>query len=147
MFTIELDLKWGMNCFMIRLSIHRHIPPHEDRIVRYGNLPPYGADNPYSTSHGHVHVPTLWRNVHNPMHGAPSFEASGPLVNGSFNPAFLRGTVEGNPRLGVAVDNQNSWVESSQRIPGFEGTASPPKYSSAQTLNLTHRTIIWKTNT
>ncbi|TXG61012.1 hypothetical protein EZV62_012375 [Acer yangbiense] len=113
---------------------HLHIPPLEERIVRYGNLPPYGADNPYPTSHGPVHAPTLWRNVHNPMHGAPSFEASGPLVNGSFNPAFLRGTVEGNPRLGVGVDNQNSWVESSQRIPGFEGTATPPEYSSAQTI-------------
>ncbi|KAL5773117.1 hypothetical protein ACOSQ2_013041 [Xanthoceras sorbifolium] len=113
---------------------HLHIPP-EERILRYGNLP-YGADNLYPVSHGHVHAPTLWRNVHNPMHGAPSFEASGPLVNGSINPAFLRGTVEGNPRFGVGVDNQNSWVESSQRIPGFDGMATPPEYSSGQVLKL-----------
>ncbi|XP_044471908.1 uncharacterized protein LOC123200658 [Mangifera indica] len=105
---------------------HMHVHPPEER-VRYGNFP-YGGDNLQPASHGHVHTHSLWQNVQNPMHGAPSYEASTPIVNGSINPAFIRGTVDGNPRLGVGLDNQNSWVESSTKVQGFDGTGTPTEY-------------------
>ncbi|KAJ4709366.1 Kinase family protein [Melia azedarach] len=120
----------------VAATSHLHIASPEERVVRYGNYP-YGADNMYPVSHGHVPAQNLWRNVQNPMHGVPTYEGSGSLINGSINPAFLRGAVEGNLRFGVGVDNQNSWVESSQRVPGFEGAATPPEYyyGQAQRLN------------
>ncbi|XWS52178.1 hypothetical protein CRYUN_Cryun11dG0044600 [Craigia yunnanensis] len=106
-----------------------HIPP-EERGVRYGNYPyPYGGDNVYQASHGHghVHAQSLWRNVQNPIHGAPAYEASGlpQQVNDAVNSAFLKGPAEGSARLCVATDNQNPWVESSQMMLGFDGTAVP----------------------
>ncbi|XVE98732.1 hypothetical protein REPUB_Repub03eG0133600 [Reevesia pubescens] len=102
-------------------SPHLHIPP-EERGVRYGNYPyPYGGDSVYQASHGHVHVQSLWRNVQNPTHGAPAYEASGlpQQVNGPVNSAYLKGPAEGSARLYVATDNQNPLVESSR------GTAVP----------------------
>ncbi|XP_022732489.1 uncharacterized protein LOC111286662 [Durio zibethinus] len=106
-----------------------HIPP-EERGVRYGNYPyPYGGDNVYQASHGHVHVhaQSLWRNIQNPTHGAPAYEASGlpQQVNSAVSSAFLKGPAEGSARLCVAIDNQNPWVESSQKMLGFDGTAVP----------------------
>ncbi|XP_022755398.1 uncharacterized protein LOC111303416 [Durio zibethinus] len=109
-------------------SSHLHISP-EEYGVRYGNYPyPYVGDNVYQASHGHVHVQSLWRNVQNPIHGGPAYEASGlppQQVNGAVNSAFLKGLAEGSARLCVATDNQNPWVESSQKLLGFDGTAVP----------------------
>ncbi|OMO91503.1 Phox/Bem1p [Corchorus capsularis] len=108
-------------------SSHLQIPP-EERGVRYGNYPyPYGADNVYPGSHGHAHTQSLWRNVQNPIHGTPPYEASGlpQQVNGTANSVFLKGPVEGSARLCVGIDNQSSWVESPQKMPGFDGTAVP----------------------
>ncbi|XVF70054.1 hypothetical protein PTKIN_Ptkin11bG0130500 [Pterospermum kingtungense] len=106
-------------------SPHPHIPP-EERGMRYGNYPyPYGGDNVYQASHGHVQ--SLWRNAQNPVHGSPTYEASGlpQQVNGAVNPAFLKGPAEGSARLCVATNNQNPWIESSQKILGFDGTSVP----------------------
>ncbi|KAL9442453.1 hypothetical protein AB3S75_020877 [Citrus x aurantiifolia] len=111
---------------------HLHTPSAEERVVRYGNFP-YGADTIYPVSHGHATAQNLWRNVQNPIHVTPSLEASGPVINGSITPAYLRGAVEGNPRIAVGVDSPNSWIDPSQRVPGFEGTATPPEYYYSQT--------------
>ncbi|XVF34254.1 hypothetical protein REPUB_Repub18cG0043600 [Reevesia pubescens] len=111
----------------VAASPHLHISPDE-RGVRYGNYPyPYGGDNVYQASHRHAHAQSLWRNIQNPTHGAPAYEAPGLLqqVNGAVNSAFLKGPVEGSARLCVATDNQNPWVESSQKMLGFDGTAVP----------------------
>ncbi|XP_039063143.1 uncharacterized protein LOC120207797 isoform X1 [Hibiscus syriacus] len=108
-------------------SPHLQISP-EEHGVRYGNYPyPYGGDNIYQAPHGHVHAQSLWRNVQNPTHGATAYEASGlaEQINGAFNSAHLKGLVEGSSTLCVATDNQNPWVESSQKMPGFNGTAVP----------------------
>ncbi|XP_022753369.1 uncharacterized protein LOC111301727 isoform X2 [Durio zibethinus] len=108
-------------------SPHLHIPP-EERGVRYGNYPyPYGGDNVYQAPHGHVHAQSLWRNIQNPIHGAPAYEASGvpQQVNDAVNSAFLKGPGEGSARLCVTTDNQNPWVESSQKMLGFDGIAVP----------------------
>lgn len=104
-----------------------HIPPPEESGIRYGNHPfAYGGDNLYP-AHGHVPGLALWRNVQNPMNVAPSYEASNapPQVNGKINPGFPRGTWEGSPRFCIGVDNQNPWVESSQKMLGFDGKAVP----------------------
>ncbi|XVE80017.1 hypothetical protein DITRI_Ditri14bG0104900 [Diplodiscus trichospermus] len=107
-------------------SPHLHIPP-EERGVQYGNYSyPYGGDNVYQASHGHIHAQSLWRNVQNPIHGAPAYEASSlpQQVNGAVKSALLKGPAEGSA-MRVATDNQNPLVESSQRIIGFDGTAIP----------------------
>ncbi|GMJ07188.1 hypothetical protein like AT5G57610 [Hibiscus trionum] len=108
-------------------STHTHIPLEEGG-VRYGNYPhPYGGDNIYQASHGHVHVHAqpLWRNVQSPTHGALPYEVSGlpQQVSAAVNSTFLKGRAEGSARLCVATDNQNPWVESSQKMLGFDGTA------------------------
>lgn len=112
-----------------------HIPPPEEIGVRYGNHPfAYGGDNLYPT--GHVPGHTLWRNVQNPMHVAPPYEASNapPQVNGKVNSGFPRGTWEGSPRF--CNDNQSPWVESSQKMLGFDGKAVPDyAYGHALKLN------------
>ncbi|XP_039019010.1 uncharacterized protein LOC120150400 isoform X2 [Hibiscus syriacus] len=110
-------------------SPHLQIPP-EERGVRYGNYPyPHGGDHAYQSPHVHVHAhaQSLWRNVQNPTHGAPAYEASGlpEQVNGAFNSAQLKGLVEGSSKLCVTTDGQNPWVESSQKMLGFNETAVP----------------------
>ncbi|KAK9931852.1 hypothetical protein M0R45_019108 [Rubus argutus] len=56
---------------------HVHIPPAEDRGVRYGNLPyAYGGDNLYPVSHGHAPGHAAWRNVQSTMHAVPPYDAS-----------------------------------------------------------------------
>ncbi|KAE8672039.1 Serine/threonine protein kinase, putative isoform 5 [Hibiscus syriacus] len=108
-------------------SLHLQISP-EEWGVRYGNYPyPYGGDNVYQSPHGRVHAQSLSRNVQNPTHGASAYEASSlpERVNGAFNSAHLKGWVEGSSTLCVATGGQNPWVESSQKIPGFNGTAVP----------------------
>lgn len=117
---------------------HLHMLPPEERVVRYGNFPyAYGTENLYPTSHGHGHAQTSWRNAQNSMHGALSYEAPGATshVNGTVNPAFLRGTVEGSQRVGIGMDSQHPWVESSQKILAFDGTSSP-EYSHGHALKL-----------
>ncbi|XWS28073.1 hypothetical protein CRYUN_Cryun25bG0034400 [Craigia yunnanensis] len=122
-------------------SPHLHIPP-EERGVWYGNYPyAYGGDHVYQASHGHVHAQSLWRNVQNPIHGAPAYEVSGLLqqVNDTVNSAFLKGPAEGSARLCVATDNQNPWVESSQKRLGFDGTAVPDNaYAHPLKVNVGH---------
>ncbi|KAK9275174.1 hypothetical protein L1049_022435 [Liquidambar formosana] len=106
---------------------HIHIPALEERPVRYGNLPyAYGTDNLYQVPHGHAAAHASWRNVQNPMHGAPSYEVSSSShqANGTVSPVFLRGTLEGSPRFCLG-DNQNPWVESSQKMVGFDGPGTP----------------------
>ncbi|KAK8661057.1 hypothetical protein V6N13_051959 [Hibiscus sabdariffa] len=108
-------------------SPHQQIPP-EEHGVRYGNYPyPYGGDNVYQAPHGNVHAQSLWRNVQNPTHGPPAYEAPGlpEQVNGAFNSAHLKGMVEGGSTLCVATDGQNPWVGSSKKMLGFNGTAVP----------------------
>ncbi|KAH7544629.1 hypothetical protein FEM48_Zijuj01G0005900 [Ziziphus jujuba var. spinosa] len=116
-----------------------HVPPPEESGIRYGNHPfVYGGDNLYP-AHGHVPGHVLWRNAQNPMNAAPSYEASNapPQVNGKVNPVFPRGTWEGSPRFCIGVDNQNPWVESSQKMLGFDGKAVPDyAYGHALKVNL-----------
>ncbi|KAL4304282.1 hypothetical protein GQ457_10G005290 [Hibiscus cannabinus] len=114
-------------------SSHLQMPPEECG-VRYGNYPfPYGGDNVYQAPHGHghghvhVHAQSLWRNVHSPTHVAPAYEASGlpEQINGAFNSAHLKGLVEGSSMHCVATDDHKPWIESSQKMLGFNGTAVP----------------------
>ncbi|KAE8718778.1 Serine/threonine protein kinase, putative isoform 3 [Hibiscus syriacus] len=105
-------------------SSHLQISP-EERGVRYGNYPyPYGGDNSHQAPHGrgHAHAQSLGRNIQNPTHGAPAYEASGlpEQINGAFNSAQLKGLVEGS-----STHSQNPWVDSSQKMLGFNGTAVP----------------------
>ncbi|CAK9156649.1 unnamed protein product [Ilex paraguariensis] len=112
----------------VGIGSHIHTPPQEDRGVRYGNLPyAHGVDNLYQVSHGHLPAHALVRNAHDPVHGAPTYDASGlpQLANVSVSPGFIRGPLEGSPRLQVGAENQNLWVESSQKIMGFDGSAAP----------------------
>ncbi|XP_048227623.1 uncharacterized protein LOC8277895 isoform X2 [Ricinus communis] len=117
---------------------HLHIPPSEERAVRYGNFAyGYGTENPYPISHGHLHPQTLWRNVQNPVHGTPYDTSSATSqVNGTVNPALLRGTLEGSQRTGNDLDNMHSRLESAQKILGFDGTTAP-EYSYGHSLKLT----------
>lgn len=120
---------------------HVHIPPAEDRGVRYGNLPyAYGGDNLYPVSQGHAPGHAAWRNVQSTMHAVPPYDASNsaPQVNGSVNPGYLRH--EGSPSFCIAVDNQNLGVESSQKVLGFDGK-TVPDYSYGQALNLNPNTL------
>ncbi|XP_061994144.1 uncharacterized protein LOC133712085 [Rosa rugosa] len=120
---------------------HVHIPPVEDRGVPYGNLPyAYGGDNVYPVSHGHAPGHGVWRNVHSTLHPVPPYDASNsaPQINGSVNPGYLRH--EGSPRFCIAADNQNLWVESSQKVLGFDGR-SVSDYSYGQALNLNPNTL------
>ncbi|KAM7266816.1 hypothetical protein ACFE04_008982 [Oxalis oulophora] len=107
----------------VAASPHLHLPPHEERGTRYGNIPyAYGGDNGnYLVSHGHGQP--VWRNPQNPLHTNPSYEmiSANHLVNNSVNPAYLRG----DPRFNVGVDNQNPWFESSQKIMGKDGVVGP----------------------
>ncbi|KAM1172664.1 hypothetical protein ACFX2I_022729 [Malus domestica] len=114
-----------------------HIAPVEERGVRYGNLPyAYGGDNIYLGSHGHAPGHAVWRNVQIPMHAAPPHEASvsAPQVNGSVNVGYFRR--EDSPRFSIALDNQNIWVDSSQKMLGLEGKAVPPDYSYGHAVKL-----------
>lgn len=121
----------------VAASHHLHVPLPDERAVRYGNFPyAYGADSLYPMSHGHSHPQNLWRNVQNPVHSTP-YETSGttPQVNGTVNPALLRGTMEGGQRVVTSMDNQHSRIESSPKILGFDGTTTPD-YSYGHPLKL-----------
>lgn len=90
-----------------------------------GNAPyTYGADNAYQVPHGHIPTQPPWRNVHSPMQGGPSYEASvsSQIVNGSVPMGFIRGAMEGSPTLRTGLENQNPWGESSQKVVGFDGS-------------------------
>lgn len=118
---------------------HVHIPPHEERGIRYGNLPyGYGGDNLYPVPHGNVPGHALWRN--NSQHVAAPFEASSSpqQVNGAANVGFLRR--EGSPRYCVGMDNHIPRAESSQKMLGFDGTAMP-EYSYGHALKLNPNTF------
>lgn len=118
------------------------LPSAEERGVRYGNPPyAYGTDNVYQVPHGHIPSQSLWRNVHGPLQGGPSYETpvSSQLVNGSLPMGFIRGAVEGSPRVRTGLENQNPWAESSQKIAGFDGSLMPD-YSHIQAVKLTPNT-------
>lgn len=126
-----------------------HIPSVDDRGARHGNLPyVYGADSLYHVPNVQAPSPspapapapghTLWRHAHNPLHGAPSYEVATlpQLVNGTVTPASVRGALDTSPRFCIGADNQNSWVESSQKMAGFDGSAVPcNSYGHALKLN------------
>ncbi|XP_028773655.1 uncharacterized protein LOC114730716 [Neltuma alba] len=104
----------------VATTAHPQIPPLEERSVRYGNPPPYGADSHYPVTHGHVPGLAFWRNTPAPLRIGPSNEASSPpqQLNGVVN-AGIRG--EGSPRIYVGADNQSPWVDSSHKMPGHDG--------------------------
>lgn len=107
-----------------------HIPSVDERGARYGNFPyVYGADNLYQTANGHAPAHNLRRHVHNPLHGAPSYEvcAAPQLANGT-STGFVRGTLDGSPRFCIGTENQNPLVESSQKMMGFDGSAFPGNF-------------------
>lgn len=120
---------------------HLHVPSAEERAVRYGNYSyAHGADNVYPVSHGHGHPQTLWRNIPNHVSGAPSYEASGlpPQVNGTVNPTLLRAPAEGSTRFRIGLDNQNPWIDQSQKMLGYDGISVPePSYVHPSKLNPT----------
>ncbi|KAI3827600.1 hypothetical protein L1987_01678 [Smallanthus sonchifolius] len=80
-----------------------------DQAMATGFLNGYVAENLYHASpHGHVPANALWRNGQSPIHGHPSYEASGApkQENGTFNPGFVRTTTDYGPRLPVGIENQ-----------------------------------------
>ncbi|XP_042060493.1 uncharacterized protein LOC121804860 [Salvia splendens] len=102
-----------------------HLSPAEERSARFGNAPyTYGTDNVYQVPHGHIPTQPLWRNVHSPLQGGPSYETpvSSQLVNGSIPMGFIRGALEGSPRVRTGLENQSPWAESSQKVVGFDGS-------------------------
>ncbi|XP_047948033.1 uncharacterized protein LOC125194071 isoform X1 [Salvia hispanica] len=102
-----------------------HLPPAEERSARFGNAPyTYGTDNVYQVPHGHIPTQPLWRNVHSPLQGGPSYETpvSSQLVNGSIPMGFIRGALEGSPRVRTGLENQSPWAESSQKVVGYDGS-------------------------
>ncbi|XP_030535626.1 uncharacterized protein LOC115744540 isoform X1 [Rhodamnia argentea] len=105
------------------VAAHLHIPLPEEYYVRYGNVPP---DSMYTVSHGHVPPHGMWRNVQNPVYGAPPYETSGTpqLINGAVSPVFLH-TPEESPRLVRAIDNQTISPQSSPNALAFDGNAIP----------------------
>ncbi|KAG8367700.1 hypothetical protein BUALT_Bualt16G0100300 [Buddleja alternifolia] len=117
------------------------LPSMEERGVRYGNSPyAYGNDNLYQVqNHGHIPSQTVWRNVHGQLQGGPTYEASvsSQIVNGSVAMGFVRGTVESSPRLRTGLENQNPWIESSQKLVGFDGSSQVADYSHSQAVKLT----------
>ncbi|KAL8461333.1 hypothetical protein ACS0TY_032712 [Phlomoides rotata] len=117
-------------------------PSAEERGVRYGNPPfAYGTDNVYQVPHGHITPQPQWRNVHSPLQGGPSYEASASsqLVNGSVPMGFIRGAMEGSPRVRTGLENQSPWAESSQKVMGFDGSLFP-EYSPIQGVKFTPNT-------
>ncbi|KAH0652234.1 hypothetical protein KY289_029912 [Solanum tuberosum] len=115
-----------------------HLPSTEDRGVRYGNSPyAYGPDTAYQVPQANMPAHSLWRNIQNPSHGGPSYEVgnSPQLVNGSASPGFVRGIMENIPRLQSGMENQNAWLDSSQKNMVFDGV-SIPEYSLAPSQNL-----------
>ncbi|PHT42211.1 hypothetical protein CQW23_16236 [Capsicum baccatum] len=114
-----------------------HLPSMEDRAVRYGNPSyAYGPDTSYQVPQANMPAHPLWRNVQSPSHGGLSYEVANPpqLVNGSAGPGFVRGIVENSPRLQSGMENQNSWLDSSQKKMGFDGF-SMTEYSLAPSQN------------
>ncbi|XP_022867591.1 uncharacterized protein LOC111387282 [Olea europaea var. sylvestris] len=100
-----------------------HVPSLDEHGVHCSNLPcTYGADNVYQVPRGHVPLHALWRNGHAPLLGGPSYETPvlAQLANGSVSTGFIRGTVDGSPRLRTELENQNPWVESPQKLVGFD---------------------------
>ncbi|KAJ7955758.1 Kinase family protein [Quillaja saponaria] len=120
---------------------HLHIPPPEEHAMRYATPPySYGGDNHYPVSHGHAPGHALWRYMPTPVHIGQSYEVSSPSMqmNGTISPRFIRG--DGSPRFCTGGDTPNSFVEPSQRILGFDGTAIS-EYPYAHALKLNPNTI------
>nr|XP_016458762.1 PREDICTED: uncharacterized protein LOC107782390 isoform X3 [Nicotiana tabacum] len=115
-----------------------HLPSMDDRGVRYGNPPyAYGPDAAYQVPQANMPAHSLWRNVQSPSQGGPSYEVANPpqLVNGSASPGFVRGIMESSSRLQAGMENQNAWLDSSQKRVGFDGF-SVPEYSYVPAQNL-----------
>ncbi|KAI7727448.1 hypothetical protein M8C21_023130, partial [Ambrosia artemisiifolia] len=84
----------------------------------------YGGENIYHASpHGHVSANSLWRNGQGPVHGHPSYEASGvpKQENGAFNHGFVRTTMDYSHRVPVGVETQ-----SHQHLPAEPLQFMPP---------------------
>lgn len=108
----------------------------------HGNSPyAYGNDNVYQVPHGHITPQPQWRNVHSQLQAGPSYDpsVSSQLVNGSVPMGFIRGAMEGSPRVRTGLENQNPWAESSQKVMGFDGSLMP-EYSHMQAVKFTPNT-------
>ncbi|KAJ4827780.1 hypothetical protein Tsubulata_021254 [Turnera subulata] len=85
----------------------------------------HGSENIYPIPHGQPQAHSLWKNVPNPMHGAPFQEASSttPLMNGTVNQSFTGGTGGFRHKVSTGMDGQHNLVEPSQKMLGFDGTS------------------------
>lgn len=133
----------GFNDQAVAAGPHIHVPAIDERPVRYGVPYPYGSDNLYQGPHGLVPAHASWRNVQHPVHGAPSYEVSSSVqpANGTINPGYFRGVMEGSPRFRIGVESPNPWLESSQKVVGFDGS-SVPEYPYGHALKLNTNNLI-----
>ncbi|KAK8595797.1 hypothetical protein V6N13_000485 [Hibiscus sabdariffa] len=132
MFLTELDQNLGMKHFVIKLwLLHPTCTFLWKNVKTAMEITLSHMEEIIFTKHHmdmdmdmHMHSP-YGEITLSPTHGAPPFEASGltQKVNAAVNSAFLKGLAEGSARLCVTTDNQNPWLESSQKILGFDGTA------------------------
>ncbi|PSS08197.1 Serine/threonine-protein kinase [Actinidia chinensis var. chinensis] len=138
---VRSGLELGNGVFRDQASAsgsHIHyIPSVDEHGTRHGNLPnAYGEGNHCQVSHAPGHA--LWRHVHNPLPGPPSYEvsASPQQANGTVTARSIRGKLEGSPSFCIGAENQNPWVESSQIMMCFDGSALPGNsYGHALGLN------------
>ncbi|KAI4380552.1 hypothetical protein MLD38_006729 [Melastoma candidum] len=93
-------------------TAHGHIPFTDDRYIRYRNMAHvYGPENPHQISHApNGHAQPMWRNIQNPGHGSPPYEASSTpkLMNGVTSPGVIADTPEGSPRFGGHPEPSNN---------------------------------------
>ncbi|XP_075492488.1 LOW QUALITY PROTEIN: RAF-like serine/threonine-protein kinase 24 [Primulina tabacum] len=128
------EVEYGCQLFQdhaVASGSHIHLPCADG--IRY--VKPayrYGDDNLHPAPQCHIPSQALWRN------GVPSYDASvsHQLLNGSVGTGFIRGTVEGSPRVQAFLENQNLWADSSQKIAGFNGSHMP-EYFNLQSVKLT----------
>ncbi|KAL4564269.1 hypothetical protein LXL04_028327 [Taraxacum kok-saghyz] len=92
----------------------------------------HGAENLYHPPPPHGHVPpnAFWQNgqsqsqSQSPSHGHGHPYEPSQQENGACNIGYIRTTRESSPR----VENQNIWVDSSPKVPGFNGGVPGPSY-------------------
>ncbi|KAI4377243.1 hypothetical protein MLD38_014907 [Melastoma candidum] len=138
-------------------TAHGHIPFTDDRYIRYRNMAyAYGPENPHQFSQApNGPAQPLWRNIQNPGHGSPPYEAfSTPkLMNGIASPGVVADTPEGSPRFGghpepsnnvmatvgnsfaASVQDRNAHDVAYQRLSNLETihSARPPRPDSLAT--------------
>ncbi|MFS7966988.1 putative protein kinase TKL-Pl-6 family [Helianthus anomalus] len=129
-----------------------HYVHHEDRprYIRHepGFVNEFFHDQPMATgfSNGYVPANALWRNSQGPVHGHPSFEASGvpKQENGTFNHGFVRTTMDYSPRVPVAMENQSHHhvpTEPVQFMPAPVQPGSDPLQFSPETIQITSDSV------